>query len=372
MKRVKIAPRVNYQDKLKAIDFNFDENYWIEDAYYQFDLIEIYKLEYATNECYRMYIAAVEHVIKNKLWDKLSIPRYIVPALIESWERDDLSLYGRFDFAYINREFKLLEFNADTPTSIFEASIVQWDWKEELFKDKNQFNSLHENLIESWKTIARDYKLNTIHFTCIEDDVEDMTSTAYLAETATQAGLSTTLFDIKELGYCSEDNYFYTPDNEEQIECLFKLYPYEWMLSEEFGEHLPFSKTRLLEPLWKSIMSNKYMLKILSDLFPDSNFILKCSDSPLESGSYCKKPIYSREGANVTLVKGSSILEKSEGEYGEEGYIYQELVEIEAHDGMYPVIGSWIVGGVSCGMGIRENSSRITDNMSYFAPHIID
>ena len=296
----------------------------------------------------------------------------MVPALVESWERDDLSLYGRFDFAYVNREFKLLEFNADTPTSIYEASIVQWNWKEELFNDKTQFNNLHESLVESWESIARQYRLRTVHFTCIEDDVEDMTSTAYLAETASQAGLSTTLFDIKELGHCEEDNFFYTPDNEEAIECLFKLYPYEWMFSEDFGEHLPNTKTKLIEPLWKSIMSNKYMLKILYDLFPNSEYILKCSDSPLESGNFCRKPIFSREGANVTLVKDSAILEKTGGEYGSEGYIFQELVEIEAQDGMYPVLGSWVVGGVSCGMGIRETKSRITDNMSYFIPHIVD
>lgn len=372
MKRIKIAPRINYKEKLKAIDFNFDENYWMENAYYQFDLNEINKLEHATNECYRMYIAAVEHIIKHNLWEKLAIPDYIVPALIESWERDDLSLYGRFDFAYTNNEFKLLEFNADTPTSIYEASIVQWDWKEDLFKSKTQFNNLHESLIASWSAIASDYKLKTVHFTCIEDDVEDMTSTAYLAETAIQAGINTTLFDIKELGHCVEDNFFYTPDNEEEIECLFKLYPYEWMFTEEFGEHLPKCKTKLIEPLWKAIMSNKYMLKIIYDLFPHSEFILECSDTPLASGNFCKKPIYSREGANVTLVKNLTVIESSIGDYGAEGYIFQELVEIEAHDGMYPVIGSWVIGGESCGMGIRENSSRITDNMSYFVPHIIE
>ena len=119
-------------------------------------------------------------------------------------------------------------------------------------------------------------------------------------------------------------------------------------------------------------MSNKYILKIIYDLFPNSEFILKCSDSQLESGNFCKKPIYSREGANVTSVKDLTILEKTTGDYGDEGYVFQELVELESYDGMYPIIGSWIVGGVSCGMGIRENSKRITDNMSYFVPHIID
>lgn len=84
-----------------------------------------------------------------------------------------------------------------------------------------------------------------------------------------------------------------------------------------------------------------------------------------------KKPIFSREGANIELIKYGMVLEKSEGEYGKEGYIYQKLVDIPQFGGNYPVLGSWIIGGEACGMGIRENSSRITDNVSHLVPHII-
>lgn len=80
---------------------------------------------------------------------------------------------------------------------------------------------------------------------------------------------------------------------------------------------------------------------------------------------------FSREGANIRLVRNGLLLEESGGEYGKEGHVYQQLVEIPAHNGWYPVIGSWVIGGEPAGIGIRETTSRITDNMSHFVPHII-
>lgn len=374
MKRIKVTPRNNYQDKVKDLGFHFSEDYWVENAYYSFYRMEIAAIEHATNECYDMYVKAVQHVIDNNLFSKLHIPQYIVPRIIESWDRDDLSLYGRFDFAMKNGVPKLLEFNADTPTSLLEASIVQWYWKEDMFPSNDQFNSLHESLVESWKEIKTRYNIRNkrVHFSCIQDSLEDEITTLYLSATASEAGIDTSLFDISELVYDSKDKRFFTPCQQEVVEYMFKLYPYEWMFNEEFGKHLDSNNILLFEPLWKSIMSNKYILKIISEMFPDSPYILKCDDFPLSSGDYCKKPIFSREGANIELVKDRRTVEETSGEYGQEGFIYQELVEIEPQDGMYPVIGSWIIGGVSCGIGIRENGSRITDNMSYFIPHIID
>lgn len=138
-------------------------------------------------------------------------------------------------------------------------------------------------------------------------------------------------------------------------------------------ENLEFcmTQTHLIEPLWKSLMSNKAMLPILYELFPNSPYLLKCYDMPKGMPSYCKKPIFSREGANVELVLDNTLLEKSDGEYGKEGYVYQEFADIISYSGKYPVLGSWIVGGEACGLGIRETSSRITDNMAHFVPHIL-
>jgi glutathionylspermidine synthase len=368
MKRITIAPRINYKEKIQDLGFYFDDNYWLENAYYEFSKKQIEEFEKATNICYQMYVNAVEYIIKNDLWDELHIPRYIVPTLINSWERDELSLYGRFDFTFVNDQIKLLEFNADTPTSLFEASVVQWEWKEELFPKNDQFNSLHEALIQSWVDILKEYDSERVDFCCISDNLEDYTTTSYILSTAAEAGLNTAIYDIEDID-CQDDLFYNKSD--QHIDFLFKLYPYEWMFNEEFGKSIPNCKTTFIEPLWKAIMSNKYMLVILSKLFPTSPYILKTDTNPLISGNYCKKPIYSREGANVSLYKNGILDCETDGEYGEEGFIYQELVEIEPQNGKYPIVGSWVIGGESCGIGIRETDCKITNNMSYFIPHII-
>ena len=373
MIRVKIQPRVDYAKKIESLGFQFNRDYWLENAYYSFSAVEIAQIEDATKECYSMYCSAVEYVIQHNLWGKLAIPEYIVPSLIESWERDDLSIYGRFDFALEGGAPKLLEFNADTPTSLFEASIVQWEWKEELFPDNDQFNSIHEALVQSWRDINREYSIDRMHFTGVLDSVEDLSTIAYIADTATEAGIDTSIFGIDQLKLDSDRGVFLTPCEQDELRFLFKLYPFEWMFREEFGIEIPRCNTRFIEPLWKAIMSNKYMLVIIAELFPNSEYILRAWNEKKEYvTSYCKKPIFSREGANVTLVKHNEIIEQTEGEYGEEGFIYQALANIRSQDGMFPIIGSWVIGGESCGIGIRETNTRITDNMSYFVPHIIE
>lgn len=368
MKRIPINPRPNHEDIVNDLGFNFSSEYWLENAYYQFSMREILEIEKATKVCYEMFVQAVQHVIDNNLWHKLHIPAFMIPSIIDSWESDELSLYGRFDFAFVNGVPKLLEFNADTPTSLFEASVIQWQWKEELFPNADQFNSIHEALIASWEDIDDAYAAEKYHFACITDNLEDTTTTAYILSLAHEAGLNTVMMSVDDITLYDEGFFNLNGDH---LDVLFKLYPYEWMFNEEFGEAIPNCETTFIEPLWKAVMSNKYMLVIMAELFPNSPYILKCKETPEGLISYCKKPIYSREGANVSLVKDGKVLEETDGEYGEEGFIYQELVEIPNFDGKHPVLGSWVIGGEPHGMGIRETSGRITNNMANFVPHII-
>ena len=117
-------------------------------------------------------------------------------------------------------------------------------------------------------------------------------------------------------------------------------------------------------------MSNKAMLPVLYRLFPDSPYLLPAYHFPTRlGGNYCQKPVFSREGENVTLVRNGRVLESTPGIYGEGEFIYQALVDIRSFEGYYPVIGSWVIGGEASGIGIRETRSRITDNMSFFVPH---
>ena len=377
MKRITIPPREDYIRKLEELSFEYhtmDGVYWDESAFYQFKMSQIDQLEKATNELYEMCLTAVQHVIDNNLFPKLHINPVLIPLIIRSWEEEEPSVYGRFDFGYdgVNPP-KLLEFNADTPTSLYESSVVQWHWLQDIDPTKDQFNSIHEKLIAYWESCLDYFKGETVHFSCV-DTLEDFTTTEYLRDTAFQAGLATKFLKIEEIGW-DEALQEFVDMEEDPILNIFKLYPWEWVSHEEFGQNilLDRNKSKWIEPAWKSILSNKGILPVLYEIFPESPYLLPAYfDHPHGMKNYVKKPIYSREGANITLFRDGVESLSFGGDYGEEGHIYQQLFDFREFNGNYPVIGSWLIGGESAGIGIRESKNEVTDNMSRFLPHLIN
>ena len=181
----------NWNERLENIGFGYhtDENnqtYWVEDYYYSITEKEADQIFQATNELWEMCLNAVEHVIQNKLYHLFHITEYMVHHIERSWENDEPSIYGRFDFAFdsVSKELKMLEFNADTPTSLFECGIVQWYWKKHYFPElTDQFNSVHEQLIKSWTNLKPYLKGEFLHFSCAKETLEDLTNVDYLRDT---------------------------------------------------------------------------------------------------------------------------------------------------------------------------------------------
>jgi len=377
MKRIKISPRHNYQKKLEDLSFNFhslNNIYWDESAFYSFLPNEVDKIEAVTNELYEMCLKAVQYVMDNNLYEKLHIDPNLIPLIERSWENEEPCVYGRFDLAYTNgSEPKMLEFNADTPTSLYECSVVQWFWLQDLFKDKDQFNSIHERLIGYWASCLEYFNGETVHFTCVRESIEDFTTVEYLRDTAHQAGLKTKFLYIDEIGWDSKHECFVDMECQ-PIKNIFKLYPYEWLIAEDFGVNIIKDKnqSKWIEPAWKAILSNKGILPILWEMFHDHPNLLECYfDSPNTMIDYVSKPIYSREGANITIYDKLAVAAQTDGEYDTTSLIYQKRAEISYIDNNYAIIGSWIIGGEAAGMSIRESLTPITDNLSRFLPHII-
>lgn len=373
MKRLSVTPRLGYREKIEALGFDFHGDYWREEAYYCFTTDEIARLEDATNEAYRMYCEAARFIIEDypEFMERiLNIPSEVCERIRESWEADDLSLYGRFDFMMDKEGIpKILEFNADTPTSLLEASVIQWQWKEDVFPGRDQYNSIHEGLVQSWKDIFPGG--GEIHFAGAMENNEDTGTLQYLASTAMEAGFSTRVLDMQALNL--QDGRFYDPAGEPVHRC-FKLYPWEWMVEESPDGCL--AEVAWLEPIWKLVMSNKAVLSTLYELFPASPYVLPCYLSRPQSGVFCKKPVFSREGHNVSIVEIHNWEERfrlaeTEGDYDNGAYVYQGYVTPTVYGGRYPVIGSWVIGGEAAGIGIRESRMEVTDNLSEFVPHII-
>jgi glutathionylspermidine synthase len=370
MKRIALAPRPNWKERLESTGLTFHsiegQTYWDETACYEFSAREVDELERATNELHEMCISAVERVIDRKEFERLKIPQDYVRLIVDSWNRDERSLYGRIDLAYGGlTPPKMLEYNADTPTALLEAAVSQWFWLQDVFSAADQFNSIHERLIARWQKLGISAP---VHFSCIKESEEDFCNLEYLRDTAIQAGMQTRQIYVEDIGWNREKMRF-VDSAESSIDCLFKLYPWEWMLDDRFAPMLLQETMRIIEPAWKLILSNKGILPILWEMFPSHpNLLPAYTDPTVFAGTYAMKPLYSREGANVVLRHASAELVAG-GDYGSEGYVFQELHLLPRFDGNFAVIGSWIVGEEAAGIGIREDTNPITRNTSRFVPH---
>lgn len=358
--------------------------YWDESAYYAFTLDEVEALEETVGELHAMCLAAADHMVAKNRFADLGItdPR-VVAAVTESWHRraELPSLYGRFDLRYDGTgPAKLLEYNADTPTSLVEAASAQWFWMTDRFPGADQWNSLHERLVAAWRDQARLLPPGTpLHFahSAADELGEDLMTVAYLKETAEQAGLATDWISMEEIGWDTLSGRFV--DNRLGfIRACFKLYPWEWLTTDEFAGHVletldnggGTGTTMWIEPAWKMLLSNKALLAVLWELYPGHpNLLAAYVDGPRElsrTTGYVSKPLLGREGAGVVVHEpGHAPVVR------EEPCCYQELAPLPDFDGHHVVLGAWVVGAEAAGLGIRESAGLVTDDYARFLPHVI-
>lgn len=345
--------------------------YWTEDRNLVLTLEAAETLEDAATELHALSLEACEQIVQRGWWDRLGISDEAAAVAESSWRMDDPSLYGRFDLAWDgNGTPKLLEYNADTPTSLLEAAVVQWQWLEDVAPASDQLNSIHEALIERWKIIPDPM----IHFTCVWDSTEDRQTIAYLAETAEQAGKSVELLDIAEIGFSPTGRFTDLADR--PIDRLFKLYPWEWMADEPFFAQVPRDRHRFLEPAWKMMLSNKALLAILWELNPGHELLLPAflDERQLRASGvtrWVEKPLFGREGAGVNILHHGRTVSSGIAHAGKEASVYQQHTELYRGGGLHFVWGLWMVGDECRGLSARGDTSPITGNLSRFVPHRI-
>ncbi|MFJ4919867.1 glutathionylspermidine synthase family protein [Streptomyces sp. NPDC088725] len=361
--------------------------YWDESAYYSFTLPEVEALEEVVEELHAMCLGAAGHIVTHNRFADLGITDPRLAGLVaESWQRraELPSLYGRFDLRYDGTgPAKMLEYNADTPTSLVEAASPQWFWMEERFPGADQWNSLHERLVAAWK---RQSVLlppgQPVHFAHSETDElgEDLMTVAYLRETAEQAGLDTEALSMERIGWDRLSGRF-VDDRLRFIRSCFKLYPWEWLTTDRFGPQVldtldnggGTGTTCWIEPAWKMLLSNKALLAILWELHPGHpNLLPSYLDGPRELATgrgYVAKPLLGREGAGVTIHQ--ALPAGVAPTVRDEPCCYQELAPLPDFDGNRVVLGAWVVENEAAGLGLRESSGLITDECARFLPHVI-
>ncbi|GAB4166355.1 MAG: glutathionylspermidine synthase family protein [Thalassobaculales bacterium] len=374
MRRETLAPRPDWPARCEALGFRFHhvdgQPYWNEAACYRFTAAEIDALEEAADALHGLCLEALDWAVENDRLAPFGIPAEWHGAVKASWRAREPSLYGRFDLCFDGGgPPKLLEYNAETPTALMEAAVVQWQWLEEVAPAADQFNFIHEALVDAWRAIPAG---GPVHLACLRGSAEDAGTIEYMADAAAQAGHETRLLYVDEIGWQAAAGRFV--DREDRpIGTLFRLYPGEMMLADEGAANLATAGIRLIEPLWKLPLSSKGLLSLLWHLFPDHPNLLPAFHDPAPlGGSFVAKPLYGREGANLTMVQDGRTVLETPGPYGGGGFVFQALQPLPVFEGRHALVGAWIVGGKACGIGMREDSGPITSNSSRFVPHLFE
>ena len=342
----------------------------------------------ATNELYDMYVEAAEYVIENNLFHEIGIPFNLIDAIKESWENDvHWHLYGRFDLAggIDNKPIKLLEFNADTPTALFETAIIQWAMlKQNGMEEESQFNTLYESLVDNFKrlvTLEEDvsefedkYDDWNFLFTSIKDNEEEENTVKLLQHIAADAGFNTEFAYIDDVEFSAEDGIFY---NDTNYELWFKLIPWEDIALEEsdlamlLTNIIKNQKAIIFNPAYTLLFQSKGLLKILWDLYPNHPLLLETSFEPLKSQQQVEKPIFGREGGSVTIIdENNHKVEAVEGDYNSHKMVYQAYTKLPTDSNGLSYQAGVFYAYEACGLGFRKGG-KILDNMSKFVGHVV-
>jgi glutathionylspermidine synthase len=448
-------------------------SYWREGPYYDFTPDEIEELEQATIALHAMCLEAGDWMVRqcprrearvrrdgyfgqictpdSCYLARIGIPEFAHEQIIRTWFDGDAetwthadkdvdgrwpvqtpdfspSVYGRFDLWYAGAGStpKLLEFNAQTPTSLVEAAVIQWHWMDQTNVTQHpwrQWNSIHERLV-GWEAADGEpanegaWRRNIgklrearpwlpekpkifFAYETSETSGEDRMNVAYLMATAEESGFPVELIAMSQIGWdVAGDRVVFVrkPGDElraEPIDVIFILYPWEWLWTEEgakaFFRNMADPGKRgtvwIEPPYTAALLGNKGLLPVLWKLFGDDperrKYLLPSyfgeSSAAAAMRSYAKKPVWGREGGSVTLVRDGVTVVDNPSQYGADGlFIVQGLAELPSFEGLegvlHPVVGSWLIDGEPAGMGIREGvgvEGLITQNRSHFVPHAI-
>lgn len=385
-----LPPRPDWREIAEKAGFDFHTMYgapyWNESRAYRFTLREIEQdIEIPANELHAMCLDAVERIVgSEELMGRMGLPAEHWDYVAGSWRAQDPTLYGRMDLAYDGKgPAKLLEYNADTPTSLFESTAFQWQWLEDqiaagvLPETADQFNGAFEALAERFRTLFPGG--DTVWFTSVPDNTEDYGTVETIAWAAKDAGVNPLYLTLDRLGI-TEDDRFADADGQ-VVGRIFKLYPWENMLREPFARHLAQAGCQFIEPAWKALLSNKAILPLLWRFNPGHPNLLPAffeDEADAHSDAFATgmviKPIFSREGASVRILDaaGRELAVASERDYDHWPKICQAYQPLPSFDDRHPVLGAWLVGDRCVGLGLREDDGLITQNLSQFIPHYIE
>ena len=380
------------KEYLENLGFNWhtdsDNSDYIADELVEISQNEAERYYEAANELYEMFVNAAEYVIENDLFHELGIPFNLIDAIKNSWENDvHWHLYGRFDLAggVDGKPIKLIEFNADTPTAVFETAIIQYSLlKENGMENQAQFNDFYDAVRDNFKRLVtlhgdindfeKYYDGWKILFSSVAGNIEEEQTVRLLQNIAEEAGFKTAFAYVDEVEFDENDGIFF---NGENYEFWFKLLPWEVIGIEEselailLQNIISNRKAIILNPAYTLLFQSKGILKILWDLYPNHPLLLESSFEPLNGKKMVKKPVLAREGANVAILdENQNEILQNGGEYENQKCVYQEFYEFNKDKNGDSYQAGLFFAYEGCALGFRKGGD-IIDNYSKFVGHYI-
>lgn len=342
------------------------------------------EIKHVTNELHAMFMHATDYVLQNeKILEKFCIPKSLWPKLHASWDnRKNEMITGRFDIAMTVNGIKIYEYNADSASCYMECGKIQKKWAKHFGCTEGQCagEKLHSKLVEAWK----DSDVKGILHIMLDDDLEESYHAEFMKSAIKEASIECKIIKgIKGLQWGK--NRTVLDQDGIPIRWVWKTWAWETALDQIRAECSTIQQTtqdssvvltppRLVdvlladnvvvyEPFWTLIPSNKAVLAVLWELYPDHPNLLKTSFSltkELQNSGYVSKPIVGRCGANIKIYNGdNSIVHETVGKFEERDTIFQELFKLSNVNGDNVQVQSFSVSGVFAGAGVRTDPSLI-------------
>lgn len=347
---------------------------------------KIDEIRYVTNELWKI-LSKVKNYIKQLDSDdllRLGYPKELHEFISLDYLTHDTAL-SRFDFVVTDDgKIKMLEINNDTPFLVQEAFYMNGEMCAE-FEVTDVNEGCHNYLSNSFKQAIIDCsnylgnKTPNIVITGydIDTDFEEFCTVDFI-KSKIPSDLNVEFEEIYKLRVVSEDNEFYKrglyTSKMKRVDILIKpAYPYEFLINDvaEDGEKLGIELLKmvkqkelaLINPPSSSINQNKIVMAIIWDWYEkgiiltqhEKNIVQKymlptylSNDIFVKTNTaYVKKPIYSREGSSVEIIKGKDIVKSQYNLYDDFQSIYQEYIQLPKQEVVVEgskVTKSYIVG----------------------------
>lgn len=438
MKMIPISCRTNWQEHIRENSYQSDvlsdpsQQYWVEALptpfAIQFNHQEEQAIATATEHLWTMCVEFLDWFFTedqvgavHQRLTQLKIPQPYWRAMQASWERcyptEDLSLYTRFDLAVTEKgQIKLLEINAETPL-LGAETIYQWNWLVDylhhhqdspypLPRDSKQFNDFWEQIADRWRRIVSDYNLKQTGISFLvdenlEEDLEMAMQLIQILHDEVDPDIYVQLVYLRtlkndlgaeiQLGLGLDEEGYFVDHFNDRIPVLWKMYDWSDLQNdmENSGctqilvNQLEQGTVKILEPLWKQILSNKGAMALMWLRFKNSSYCQYLLETYFEDNAsieviqlrqetYVKKPFLGMEGVGISIETINGTLEKRESfGYGHEGSIFQKYIELPQALGYHYVIGSWSIDGSAAGVIIRGDRAKITGRHCLIIPHIV-